>query len=732
MATVFRAVDRSLDRPVAIKVLQPHLASAVGAERFVREARRLAGLSHPYLLSVHEAGEADGLFYYVMDLIEAPSLREVLARGPLSPRRATTLVSGLLDALAVVHTAGLVHRDIKPENIFVRGDHPLLADFGIAKSILEEGSTFTKAGSFLGTPAYMSPEQAQGRPVGTRSDLYSVGQLLYECLTGRRWLLGARSDEADWSGIPSSIRPVLARALEPLEAKRWPDASSFRSALSGKAVAVGRPPARGAVYALVAVVVVALGVAIWSPWSAPRPATIRSVAVLPCEVTSPEGDSALALEVHVALAQAFRPPSLDLVVSSYSRWSGPVDAPRIADSLGVDATVTCSVRRGGEGGRRAIGTIRLSGRGPGPPLWEWSFDEERADFKNIARVRVARELGHPIARESVAAGSTPPPQAIDEYADARLEFSKRSEAPDHVSKAIDHYERALQLFPNWDVALSGLAECYIALFARSAGTPTDFFPRADSLASLAIRINDALAEPYAVLGETVRAYKWDEWETAEGLFKGYIERVPGSGEGRLWYALWLAAGGRFPDADSQATAAVDGWPEEDGLKIGLGHVLYVSGNYERAIDVLEEVVGRWPGAWEGQLWLVAALIGAEREDDARVRLNGVRESMSDLDAATRQALRPILAAGYAAVGDSSIARELLGPSPPPLTPFWNAITYTSLGDLDAAFEQLENAYNLNDEFLTFVGVFPLLEPLRQDARYDSLAVRLKFPWMRGS
>ena len=138
MAFVFRGRDTSLERPVAIKVLRPQLATAIGAERFVREAKHLANLSHPHLVSVHEAGETDGLYYYVMDHIEADTLDRVLARGPLAPALAIQVVVGLLEALEVVHANDLIHRDVKPENIFLQGEHPLLADFGIAKCPLFE------------------------------------------------------------------------------------------------------------------------------------------------------------------------------------------------------------------------------------------------------------------------------------------------------------------------------------------------------------------------------------------------------------------------------------------------------------------------------------------------------------------------------------------------------------------------------------------------------------------
>ncbi|NNG16433.1 MAG: serine/threonine protein kinase [Gemmatimonadales bacterium] len=228
MGIVFVAHDPTLDRRVAIKVLRPEMATAVAAERFLREARLLATLSHPNIVAIHQAGEAGGLHYYVMDLIEGESLAARLERGPLSPPDVASLGVQLLSALEAVHQLGTVHRDVKPANIFLMKDRALLGDFGIART--SSDPTLTKPDQWVGTPAYAAPEQSTG-DVSPRTDLYSVGMVLYEACSGRRWSPEVRAADADWTGVPLRVAASLKRALARSPDNRWADATEFRKAL---------------------------------------------------------------------------------------------------------------------------------------------------------------------------------------------------------------------------------------------------------------------------------------------------------------------------------------------------------------------------------------------------------------------------------------------------------------------------------------------------------------------
>ena len=232
MGVVFLGRDSVLDRPVAIKVLRPEIATALLAERFLREARVLAKLDHPNIVRIHQAGQAGGLFYFVMDRIEGESLADRLVDGPLAPAEVRRLGRDVLDALAVIHRAGVVHRDIKPGNILISGSRAMVTDFGIAREDSGLPSDLTVPGLVFGTPAYMAPEQAMGLPATSGSDLFAVGATLYEAVTGRRFDL---YDAGAWASVPAALAAPLRRALEMEPDQRWPNAEAFREALEERA-----------------------------------------------------------------------------------------------------------------------------------------------------------------------------------------------------------------------------------------------------------------------------------------------------------------------------------------------------------------------------------------------------------------------------------------------------------------------------------------------------------------
>ena len=194
MATVYLAHDVKHDRKVAVKVLRPELAATLGPERFLQEIRIAANLQHPHILPLYDSGEADGFLYYVMPYVAGESLRDRLAKeGELPVTDVVRILSEILDALAKAHSAGVVHRDIKPDNVMLSDRHALVTDFGVAKAVSEATGRqqLTTAGVALGTPTYMAPEQAAADPhIDHRADIYSVGAVAYELLTGRPPFLG--------------------------------------------------------------------------------------------------------------------------------------------------------------------------------------------------------------------------------------------------------------------------------------------------------------------------------------------------------------------------------------------------------------------------------------------------------------------------------------------------------------------------------------------------------------
>ena len=230
MGMVFLAHDLTLNRPVAIKIIRPELATAYAAEAFLREARILASVRHPNVVAIHRVGEGEGLHYFIMELVEGQTLEDRLASGPLAPRDAVKLGRDLLDGLESVHHAGIVHRDVKPSNVFLLPQRAVLGDFGIARPPSTGRRARSRAAYEVeGTPGYITPEQLAGDPITPATDVYAAGVVLYEALSGRRFpALGAA---LSWEGIPRPIARVLQRALQVNPEERWPDARAFRRAL---------------------------------------------------------------------------------------------------------------------------------------------------------------------------------------------------------------------------------------------------------------------------------------------------------------------------------------------------------------------------------------------------------------------------------------------------------------------------------------------------------------------
>jgi serine/threonine-protein kinase len=249
MATVYLAHDLRHDRPVAIKVMSPELTATIGAERFGREVRIAAKLSHPNVLGVFDSGEARGLLFYVMPLIDGESLREKLQREKqLSIDESIQIVCEVAEALGYAHANGIIHRDVKPENILLQGGHALVADFGIARLAERDGEKLTKTGMAVGTAAYMSPEQAAGEPTDARSDIYALGCVLYEMLVGQPPFMGANAMaimsqhslatlpeiRVMRHSVPEELESVIRRAMEKSAPDRFQTMDDFRRAVLGE------------------------------------------------------------------------------------------------------------------------------------------------------------------------------------------------------------------------------------------------------------------------------------------------------------------------------------------------------------------------------------------------------------------------------------------------------------------------------------------------------------------
>lgn len=358
MGIVFLGHDVTLDRAVAIKVLRPEQATAVGVERFLREARVLARLRHPNIVPVFQGGDADGLLYHILEYQAGETLAQRLTRGPLAPGELEALADGLLAALATAHTAGVVHRDIKPSNVFLVDGRAVVGDFGIAHTETG-GESLTDAGALVGTRAYMAPEQWRGGDSTPRTDLYSAALVLAESATGRPAAELAAEGRALLPGVPGRWAAALRRALAEDPAARWADAGTFRAALRG--VPTRRQLlVRGSVGVVLAVLAVLLLRFIFAPPPGPGPHQFI-VALHPLDAPAGGGDRALALALHEKLLQGLTGLP-DIVVMPARNAAAAGASLRVAGgvrSRGEHVEVTLDVARPGSGpGRTLTGRLR--------------------------------------------------------------------------------------------------------------------------------------------------------------------------------------------------------------------------------------------------------------------------------------------------------------------------------------------------------------------------------------
>jgi serine/threonine-protein kinase len=510
MATVYLARDLRHRRPVALKVLHPELARALGADRFLREIEVAANLTHPHILPLFDSGEVDSLLYYVMPYIDGESLRERLRRETqLGVGDALELTREVADALAYAHRQGIIHRDIKPENILLHGGHALVADFGIARALWQaEGERLTETGMAVGTPAYMSPEQATGeRQVDGRSDVYSLGCVLYEMLAGEppytgptvRAITVKRLNDPVPSirrlrpTVPPAIERALSQALAPVPADRLATAEQFAQALADRAAPpaeTGRRPAamrRLAAPVLLAVLLVIAAVAFVVGRNGPGPAAdppgdLKTLAVLPFENLGDTADAYFADGVTDAVRGKLAALSGLQVIArgSSNQYRNSAKTPQeIGRELGVDYLLTATVRWVKTGGTSRVQvTPELVQAASASTRWQEPFGASLDDVFQVQSDiadRVAQALDVALNESARRQLAEPPTRNLAAY-DAYLKGQELMPTsffgePANTRQAMVYYSRAVALDTAFVQAWTELSLAYSSLYYISTPTP---------------------------------------------------------------------------------------------------------------------------------------------------------------------------------------------------------------------------------------------------------------------
>jgi serine/threonine protein kinase/Flp pilus assembly protein TadD len=546
MATVYLAEDIKHHRQVAIKVLHSHLAENLGSDRFLREIQIAARLNHPHILTLIDSGESDGFLYYVMPYVEGESLRERLRRqGKLPLDEALAITRDVAGALGYAHQRGVIHRDIKPENLMLHEGGAIVTDFGIAKAVIvAEGTSLTQTGFALGTPTYMSPEQAAGgTDVDGRSDLYSLGCVLYEMLAGNppfsgstpQAVIARRFSEAapvlpSDGDIPEQVVSAVARCLEREPADRFASAAQLVQALQlgGKSGVTSATRAANA------------GTAVGG----------RRIAVLPFTDMSSDRDQeyfadGITEEIINALTkiQALQVASRS---SAFAFKGKSIDIRRIGEQLNANTVLEGSVRKAG---KRLRVTAQLISTADGYHLWSERYDRDMEDIfavqDDIAE-RVAETLRVVLTEDERRAMEVTPAadvRAYDYYLRGReLVSLHRRTAYQH---AIDMFARAIEIDPTYARAYAGMADCHALLYHYLEASQTNL-EKADEMSRKALELDPNSAEAHASRGHALSLGK--RFAEARDEFETSIQLAPTLFESHYLYARACWAEGLMEEA----------------------------------------------------------------------------------------------------------------------------------------------------------------------------------------
>jgi serine/threonine-protein kinase len=757
MGEVYRARHTVLGREVAIKTVHAGPAGPDARRRLIREARNASGLDHPNICPIYEVGDEDGTPFIVMPLLQGRPLREIVRAGSLPPERVVDFGIQVAAALEHAHGQGIVHRDLKNSNVLVDpGGRAVVLDFGLARRIPRPSDggaanpSVTVAGAVAGTMSHMAPEVLKGRGPDPRSDVWSLGVLLYELAAGRLPFQGRTPFETSSAilneppaslgrVVPLALRLVIGRCLVKDPDARYPTATAVREALEATRRRRGWPLAGGLMMSAGRRTVVAGAAALLvlaAAWTAAPhlrdrlggPAGgVSSLAFLPFENATDDSDleyyaagfgDAVAAQFGAATRLRVIPPA------SAAPMAGGEEPAAVARALGADVIVTGRLRRASEHLAVDVRMVRADG---GRVLWSDSF--ERAPAHVLAlQADVVRALAAearltliPGSRERLATARAVNPEAYEEFLKGRFEWNRRT--AESLERAVRHFTLSIELDPTYAPAHAALADCYnqLGTVMVGAGSPREYRPLAVAAAIRALQLDPSSAEAHATLAY---ARHYDrEWEAAEEGFRRAIALDPNYALARIWYANLLMSLGRFDEALEQAYAARELDPFSLVVNTNIAWVLNAAGRHEDAIAQLRLTLAIDSTYPQAHMRMVDALGATGRHEEAV----GQAERLVALTGDWPPALLS-LANALALAGRADEARRILDElferhSDGYLPSWWVSRAYIALGDIDQALHWYERALEEGSNAIVYVPIDPEAGPLQRDPRFQELVAR---------
>ena len=732
MGEVYVAEDGKLKRRVALKVLPEEVArDPVRLDRFQREAESIAALNHPNIVTIYSIEEADGIRFLTMELVEGETLIQLIPSDGMDVESFLRFSAPVAEALSAAHEKGIIHRDLKPGNIMVsHGGRIKVLDFGLAKLMRDDSDpdssrmetrAHTEDGIVLGTMPYMSPEQIQGKRLDHRSDIFSLGIIFYEMITGRRPFHGETSAELISSimrdtpgpvgdlkaGTPEHLERIIRRCLMKDPRDRYQTARDVYNELRDLNASNG---------------------------SSTRPASSsasggNSIAVLPFTNMSADDENeyfcdGLAEELLNALAK-IEDLKVAARTSSFSFKNKNADAGQIGKVLHVKTILEGSVRKSGN---RLRITAQLINAADGYHLWSERYDREMKDIFDVqdeitlAVVDALKVKLFGEEQDAVLKRHTRNPEAHEFYLRGLFYFNRFT--PDDFQKASESFRRAIAIDPRYASAYAGLADAYTELSFFSF-SPSETMPKAREAANKALELDDRLGEAHNSLAIIKMYFDWD-YAGAEQEFKRAIALNPGSALIHMWYGWYLGLMGRFDESFKEMQGAQERDPLSAANNSGIGIVFHWSRQPERAIEQFRKVLELNPNYLIARSFLAEAY---EQKGDFVSAIATIEKiQQSETDPLTLSTVGYV----YAKSGDRHKALEILNEfvkrSNQEYVPAFSfAQIYAGLGDNEQALAWLDKACNERAVWIPFLKVDLKFDPLRSDPRFQELLKKVGFP-----
>jgi serine/threonine protein kinase/tetratricopeptide (TPR) repeat protein len=731
MGEVYRALDTRLDRTVAVKVIRERESpSSSLLQRFEREAKTLAALTHSSILTLFDFGREGEIMFAVSELLEGETLRVRLSDTTLSWKRALEIAASIAEGLAAAHAASIIHRDLKPENVFLVLDGRVkVLDFGLARwsgdvvDTRDSAATdvlVTDEGMTLGTAGYMSPEQIRGERAGPHSDIFSLGCMLYEMIGGKRPFLGVtygdvcaatlRDEPPDLeelrSGLPREVGALVRRCLQKKKDERFQSASDLAFAL--RALTAEKSVDQSS--------------------SGSRPAhSIESIAVLPFTNVGGDPDLQYLSEgVAESILNTLSGLSENLKVMSRSavfRYRGSdVDSLAAGREMGVRVVLTGRVHQRGK--QLAI-SVELVDTNDGARLWGESYKREADDLLTIEE-EIAREISAKLRlrlsgdeKEKLALRPTHSTEAYRSYLRGRYFCEKRT--AEGMRRGIEEFSAAIEEDPRYAKAYAGLADSYVQLGYYCELRPREAFTRAKAAALNALRIDPSLAEARGSLASVLFYFDWN-WPAAAREFEASLAANPDDANAHHIYAIFLTAMGKKEQGLMHARSAEEIDPLNLSHKTATAALLYWSGRHDEALEKTARIVEMdlaFPPAHHVRGFILTAM-GRHAE-----AIEELRHASALTDGGTwfRLSMAHACAAGGMIEESDRVLAELMK-SDRYLSPFVIACIRTAQHRYDEAFLSLDRAFEDRDCGLVMIGFEPRLNDLRRDPRFAAVSKKL--------